>query len=146
MAMEINQAASGGYRVKDGSLMNVLVEKVEGFSERYSYRLVGATRGTTLLNEIQLAGREGYRVVPSEFMGNPSAKLETVILMERAAGSSRSYEYRLVSPTAEKLSGVLDDFVASGFVPVAFSILAAALERDGLHEDKDYVLLMEKGF
>ena len=98
MEKEINQAAAEGYRVKGGSFMNVLVEKVDDQSAKCNYRVIAVTRGTTLRDEIRQAGREGYRVVPSAVMGNPGSKLETVVVMEHSAEGSRSYRVPFCGP------------------------------------------------
>jgi hypothetical protein len=116
MEKELNEAAVDGYRVRGGSLMNVLVEKGES-PAKYSYRVIGAIRGATSQDEIRQAGREGFRVLTAAIMHNPGSKLELVFLMERSATGAHSYEYCFLDPT--HTADMLDGLQRGGFAPVA---------------------------
>jgi hypothetical protein len=119
---ELNEVAADGYRVKGGSLMNVLVEKGE-LPAKYSYRVIGAIRGATIQDEIRQAGREGFRVLTAAIMHNPSAKLEIVFLMERSATGAHSYEYALLDPT--HTADMLDDCGAVDSLPSRWCYMGA---------------------
>jgi hypothetical protein len=113
---ELNEAAAGGYRVKGGSFMNMLLEQSEG-SAKYSYRVLGAARGSTIREEIDAAARDGYRVLPSAIMANPSSKAEVVFVLERSNENPRAYKYAFVD--AEGPLVAVESKVQEGFTPVA---------------------------
>ena len=118
MEKEINEAAAEEYRVLGSALMNVFLMNGGDGSAKYSYRLIGATRGSTLAKEIQQAGEDGYRLMPSTIMGNPSARAETVLLMERAS-ASKSYDYDFVDPKSKTAALELAIQRKNGLSPVA---------------------------
>ena len=118
MEKEINEAAAEGYRVLGSALMNVLLIKGGEASAQYSYRLIGTSRGSTLAKEIQQAGQDGYRLMPSTIMGNPSARAETVLLMERAV-ISKAYDYDFVDAKSQTAALELATQKNNGLSPVA---------------------------
>ena len=98
--------------------MNVLLIKGGEASAQYSYRLIGTSRGSTLAKEIQQAGQDGYRLMPSTIMGNPSARAETVLLMERAV-ISKAYDYDFVDAKSQTAALELATQKNNGLSPVA---------------------------
>ena len=108
--------------------MNVLVEQADP-TAKFSYRVIGTRRANTAIEEIQQAGRDGYRMLPFAIMDNPSTKGEVVFLLERSTASASSYEYvHLVFGSHTFLDGL----VSKGFAP-------AALVYQG-----DYFILFER--
>jgi hypothetical protein len=89
-------------------------------------------RYATLKSEFIAAGRAGFRIVPRAVMGNQN---ETILVMERPAGSTKPYEYELIE-TDLKARETLDQTILpledQGFSPVSMF----------LHHK--YIIVMEK--
>jgi len=132
MEKELNETAAKGFRVTGASLMKVMLEEDQDQAGRLEYRLLAAVRYGTLKNEIVAAGREGFRIVPRAIMDNQQ---QTIIIMERAAGSTKPYEYELIE-TDLKTRDTLDQSILPleerGYVPI------------GMFLHHKYIILMEK--
>ena len=132
MERELNEAAAEGFRVTGASLMKVMLEEDRDSAGRLEYRLLAAVRYGTLKNEIIAAGREGFRIVPRAVMDNQQ---QTIIIMERAVGSTKPYEYELIE-TDLKTRDTLDQSIlpleAQGYVPI------------GMFLHHKYIVVMEK--
>jgi len=132
MEKELNETAAKGFRVTGASLMKVMLEENQDQAGRLEYRLLAAVRYGTLKNEIVAAGREGFRIVPRAIMDNQQ---QTIIIMERAAGSTKPYEYELIE-TDLKTRDTLDQSILPleerGYVPI------------GMFLHHKYIILMEK--
>ena len=134
MEKELNETAAKGFRVTAASLMKVMLEEDQDQAGRLEYRLLAAVRYGTLKNEIIAAGREGFRIVPRAIMANQQQQ-QTIIIMERAAGSTKPYEYELIE-TDLKTRDTLDQSILPleerGYVPI------------GMFLHHKYIILMEK--
>jgi len=132
MEKELNETAAKGFRVTGASLMKVMLEENQDQAGRLEYRLLAAVRYGTLKNEIVAAGREGFRIVPRAIMDNQQ---QTIIIMERAAGSTKPYEYELIE-TDLKTRDTLDQSILPleerGYVAI------------GMFLHHKYIILMEK--
>ncbi len=132
MEKELNETAAKGFRVTGASLMKVMLEEDQDQPGRLEYRLLAAVRYGTLKNEIIAAGREGFRIVPRAIMDNQQ---QTIIIMERTAGSTKPYEYELIE-TDLKTRDTLDQSILPleerGYVPI------------GMFLHHKYIILMEK--
>jgi hypothetical protein len=61
-----------------------------------AYRILAATRTSTMQSELQAAGRDGFRFV-AVMGGETAAGNEVVVLMEQSPDSAASYEYLLLA-------------------------------------------------
>ena len=67
---ELDQAAAMGFRVvmgspTSGAELAVLLERSEDGTEPYEYRLLATTRTSTMHKELNEAGSEGFRLLPT---------------------------------------------------------------------------------
>ena len=141
MQMELDFAAEKGFRVVAGSARGnseivLLLERPSDKAEKYQHKLIAATDTITFQREISEAARQGYRALPRTFFNKPHAMsvTEIVVIMERAPGATKRYEYKLLATTLtstlEKEWGLTE---LSGFHAAAMltrSELMILLERE----------------
>ncbi len=96
---EINFEASSGYRVKDAEVTGrknatLRFEKVAAPSEIYQYQLLHARTPGAMKKQLDQAGRDGFRLVPSTLMPDFAGVLSWV--MEKTPGNqTEQYDYRV---------------------------------------------------
>jgi hypothetical protein len=126
MQSEMDQAGKSGYRfvaVMGGSTaiggreVVVLMEKTEGDTMTYSYRLLATSKTSTLQKELQDAGDAGYGIVGQTVFESTFGGRETAAIVERRVGEDVvRYEYRLVATTkTSTLERELRDLAELGF-------------------------------
>jgi len=126
MQSEMDQAGTSGYRfvaVMGGSTaiggreVVVLMEKTEGDTMTYSYRLLATSKTSTLQKELQDAGDAGYSIVGQTVFESTFGGRETAAIVERRLGDDVvRYEYRLVATAkTSTLERELRDLAELGF-------------------------------
>lgn len=122
MQKELDEAASRGFRVLTGSPtstteMAVLLERVADPASAYQYRLLATTKIATMRKELDESAHVGYRLLPRTMTAKDGfVSVEVVMLMEKAHGSDKRYEYRLYATMSEKkMRGEIEKSEAEGF-------------------------------
>jgi len=138
MQSEMEQAGQSGYRfvaVMGGSTavggreVVVLMEKTEGDTTAYSYRLLATSKTSTLQKELQDAGDAGYSIVGQTIFESTFGGRETAAIVERRAGAEVvKYEYRLVATArTSTLERELRDLADQGFQALDLTVGQTAL-------------------
>ncbi len=126
MQSEMEQAGQAGYRfvavmggptAVGGREVVVLMEKTDGDTTTYSYRLLATSKTSTLQKELQEAGDAGYGIVGQTVFESTFGGRETAAIVERRAGVEVvKYEYRLVATArTSTLERELRDLAELGF-------------------------------
>lgn len=126
MQSEMEQAGKAGYRfvavmggatAVGGREVVVLMEKTDGDTTTYSYRLLATSKTSTLQKELQEAGDAGYGIVGQTVFESTFGGRETAAIVERRAGEEVvKYEYRLVATArTSTLERELRDLAELGF-------------------------------
>lgn len=137
METELNEAATKGYRVVSaspttGSEMLLFLERIATPPDTFVYRLLATTRISTMQNELNQLGIDGYRLLPqtvmlkgaagSRLLGNNRDNTELVLVAERAQKAGTRYEYRLLgTQRTATMQKEVSDAVAAGFVVVGMA-------------------------
>ena len=124
MQKELEEAAARGFRVVFGSPtagaeMAILMERVPEGSELYRYKLLATTRTKTMQKEINEMAAEGYRLLPRTIISKEQlfGGIEAILVLERAPGPVRRYEYKLFSTeSTSKLQKEVAEAEAEGYV------------------------------
>ncbi|MGH9861865.1 MAG: hypothetical protein ACRD35_00410 [Candidatus Acidiferrales bacterium] len=106
MQKELSQAAAAGYRVLTGSPtsgteMAIILEKVATPPNTYEYVLIATTRTSTMEKELNESAEKGFRLLPDTMISKPQmlGGIEIVVLMEKAPGPPKHYQYKLLATT-----------------------------------------------
>jgi hypothetical protein len=136
----LNAGAKEGFRLEFlsdafmDSQVGVLVSRTSAQSQgkatsdqpRFEYKVLGATKISTIRKELEDAATQGYelRGVTANSSLMPFSVSETIAVMEREAGQTRQkYEYRFLTAKREgTIQKELEASVAEGFHPVAMSV------------------------
>ena len=108
MESEMNRAAEDGYRFSQvmggetafGGQETVVAMARESsdFADRTEYRLLATSRTSTMHDELEAAGRGGYRYVGQTVFETSFGGEEVVVMLERERDrESVNYEYRLLA-------------------------------------------------
>ncbi len=141
MQMEVDYAAARGFYVVMGSSRGnseivLLMKRAPEKAEKRQYKLIATTDTVIFQQEIDEAGRQGYRAVPRTFINKPHVMsvTEIAVVMERSTEAARAYEYKLLATnltsTLEKEWSLAE---LSGFTAVAMltrAELMVLLERE----------------
>ncbi len=142
MEKELNEAAAEGYRFEGfmggdtafggSEVVSLLMRGEEAEGGRYSYRLLATSQTSTMQEEMQDAGRDGYsyrgQTVYSSLFGGE----EVVVIMERdEAGSPRLYDYQLLATSrTSTLETELNEVGQDGFRLVGITVGETAFGGD----------------
>jgi len=140
MQSEMEQAGQAGYRfvaVMGGSTavggreVVVLMEKTDGDTTTYSYRLLATSKTSTLQKELQEAGDAGYGIVGQTVFESTFGGRETAAIVERRAGEEVvKYEYRLVATArTSTLERELRDLAELGFQALDLTVVVITRRR-----------------
>jgi hypothetical protein len=138
---ELDYAAARGFRVAMGSSrgnseMVLLLERRSESDEKREYKLIATTETVTFQSEIDQAARQGFRAVPRTFITKPHAGsvTEIVVVMERAPGAAKRFEYKLLATTLtstlEKEWALAERQGYKGLAMLTRSELMVLLERE----------------
>jgi hypothetical protein len=144
---EVDIATSEGFRIvattSRGSGQVVLMRRTAEAGTDFSYRVLGTTRVDTMEKELNEIAEDGYCLIPGmtlardRIFGPP----EIVAFMERAPGSSRRCEYRLLGTSRTgTMEQELVTVEALGFELIDVTQaneLTAVLERERLPANTD---------
>ena len=133
MEREMNKTAERGYRFQGvmgggtafgGSELVTIMMRGASTVGRFSYRLLATNQTSTMQEEMQQAGNEGYdyrglTVYKSDFGGD-----ETIVIMEKDRDAAFvRYEYRLLATSrTSTLQKELTDAGQQGFESVGLSV------------------------
>ncbi len=136
---ELNAAAANGYRIVTRT-SGTLMEKVATPPEIYRYRVIKADvkwHKGKLVEEVNAAGAQGYRLLPSSVVFVPSGITKQLLSIDAMSGTDEfilekephphNYEYKLVSDKSSwsgSSSGQLD--LKDGFDLVGMEISSNA--------------------
>lgn len=122
-------AVMGGETAIGGKEVVVLMEKDPAGNGTYDYRLLAATRTSTLQKEIQEVGDSGFAVVGQTVFESLLGGKETAAIVERGStDKSARYEYRLVATSkTSTLERELQEAAADGFIAVDMTVGKTAL-------------------
>ena len=124
MQKELDEAAEQGFRIVMGSPtssweMAMLLERKAQPPDTYKYRLLATTRTGTMQKELNDAAKDGYRLLARTMIAKSQilGMVEVVLVLERAPGTDKRYEYKLLGTTsASKLQKEVAEAEADGFV------------------------------
>jgi len=122
-------AVMGGETAIGGKEVVVLMEKDSAGKATFDYRLLAATRTSTLQKEIQEVGDSGFAVVGQTVFESLLGGKETAAIVERGSdGTKVRYEYRLVATSkTSTLERELQEAAADGFTAVDMTVGKTAL-------------------
>lgn len=109
-------------------------------AQNHTYKVLATSKTSTMQKEMQEAGEAGYRFVA--VMGGETAigGKEVVVLMEKAAGSTDTYSYRLLATSkTSTLQKELQEAGDAGFVVVGQTVF------ESLFGGKETAAIVEKG-
>ena len=144
MQTELDEAAARGFRIVTGSPtsseITILLARVTEPPDTYQYRLLAASRVSTLQREIDEAAAQGFRLLPGTLMLKSASGFfggsEIVAVLEREPGVNHDYEYTLLATSfTSTLQRELTEATEAGFVVAALS---------GGRDDIEHIVVMER--
>ncbi len=104
MQKELDAAAELGFRIITAASsagqneMVLFLERVAQPPDTYKYQLLATTRTGTMEKELNLAAKDGFRLLPRTITAKEGMLTnEIVSVLERAPKSDKRYEYRLLA-------------------------------------------------
>ena len=106
MGKELDDAASRKYRVLSaagGVGFNEVIVVLQPSGGGYQYRLIATERTSTLLNELNAAGRDGYRILPRTVTTkrNPSPfnanDYELFVILQKSPDVATPVQYQVLA-------------------------------------------------
>lgn len=130
MQKELDQVAAQGFRVvvgspTSGTEMAIFLERVTEPPNTYQYKLLATTRTGTMQRELNEAAAAGFRLLPRTMIAKTEGfggGVEIVVLLEKAPGSTKRYDYKLLATTRtgtlqrEVSESIRDGYVIAGMV------------------------------
>ena len=125
---QLDEATNRGYCITGSSGIDPDVVNLEMNaepSERCEYRILTTDKVSSLENELNQAGAEGFRLIPHGFNERDTFVGHSVqTVLERTQGSAKPYNYRaLCTSRISTLQGELKQSSAAGFRVVPFAVL-----------------------
>ncbi len=128
MQKELDEAAAQGFRIITGSAlagqeMAIVLQRLPEGAEKCSYKLIATTNTGTMERELNLAAKEGYRLLPRTMSAKEGfLSKEIVVVLERnPAEKGHEYEYRLLATSRtgtlqkEMTQASAEGYTLSGF-------------------------------
>jgi hypothetical protein len=109
-------------------------------AQNHTYKVLATSKTSTMQKEMQEAGEAGYRFVA--VMGGETAigGKEVVVLMEKAAGNTNTYSYRLLATSkTSTLQKELQEAGDAGFAVVGQTVF------ESMFGGKETAAIVEKG-
>jgi hypothetical protein len=134
MQKEMSAAASDGYRFVDvmggetafgGNEVVTLMQRTATGTPQYEYRLLAASRTSTMQRELQDAADAGFDFVGQTVFESLFGGREVTMILERdtTAPSVARYEYRLVATSrTSTLQKELDQLGQAGYQALAMTV------------------------
>lgn len=139
MQKEMSAAAAEGYRFVDvmggetafgGNEVVTLMQRSASGTARYEYRLLAASRTSTMQTELQEAANAGFDFVGQTVFESLFGGKEVTIILERdtSAPAVARHEYRLVATSrTSTLQKELDQLGQAGYQALAMTVAKTAV-------------------
>lgn len=118
-------AVMGGETAVGGNEVVVLMEKAANDQTKYDYRLLAASRTSTLQKELQASADEGWEAVGQTVFQSAFGGEETVGILERSSEtpSTIKYDYRLIATSkTSTLEREIQRAADEGYQAVAMTV------------------------
>lgn len=142
MEKEMNEAAEAGYRFASvmggdtafgGSEVVVLMTRVPGGASSFGYRLLAASKTSTMQKEMQEAGDAGFEYRGQTVFKSTFGGKEVVVVLERDKNVAQPvrYEYRLLATKkTATLQKEVSEATAAGYAFVGMTVADTAIGGD----------------
>jgi hypothetical protein len=139
MEKEMRDAGAAGFRFAGtmggdtafgGNEVVVVMTRTGAAGPRYVYRLLATTKTSTMQNELQAAGAEGFEYRGQSIFSSMFGGKEVVVILEqdRDATSKDRWEYRLLATSkTSTMQRELSDTGAQGFEFVGMTVASTAM-------------------
>jgi hypothetical protein len=139
MEKEMREAGAAGFRFAGtmggdtafgGNEVVVVMTRAGAAGPRYVYRLLATTKTSTMQNELQAAGAEGFEYRGQSIFSSMFGGKEVVVILEqdRDATSKDRWEYRLLATSkTSTMQRELSDTGAQGFEFVGMTVASTAM-------------------
>ena len=139
MEKEMREAGAAGFRFAGtmggdtafgGNEVVVVMTRTGAAGPRYVYRLLATTKTSTMQNELQAAGAEGFEYRGQSIFSSMFGGKEVVVILEqdRDATSKDRWEYRLLATSkTSTMQRELSDTGAQGFEFVGMTVASTAM-------------------
>jgi hypothetical protein len=122
-------AVMGGETAIGGKEVVVLMEKTEGETDTYGYRLLATSKTSTLQKEMQEAADAGFFVVGQTVFESLFGGKETAAIAEKAGSAAgERYEYKLVATSkTSTMEKELKEMAEAGYQAIDLTVGKTAL-------------------
>jgi len=139
MEKEMRDAGAAGFRFAGtmggdtafgGNEVVVVMTRTGAAGPHYVYRLLATTKTSTMQNELQAAGAEGFEYRGQSIFSSMFGGKEVVVILEqdRDATSKDRWEYRLLATSkTSTMQRELSDTGAQGFEFVGMTVASTAM-------------------
>ena len=139
MEKEMREAGAAGFRFAGtmggdtafgGNEVVVVMTRTGAAGPHYVYRLLATTKTSTMQNELQAAGAEGFEYRGQSIFSSMFGGKEVVVILEqdRDATSKDRWEYRLLATSkTSTMQRELSDTGAQGFEFVGMTVASTAM-------------------
>ena len=139
MEKEMREAGAAGFRFAGtmggdtafgGNEVVVVMTRTGAAGPHYVYRLLATTKTSTMQNELQAAGAEGFEYRGQSIFSSMFGGKEVVVILERdrEATSKDRWEYRLLATSkTSTMQRELSDTGAQGFEFVGMTVASTAM-------------------
>jgi hypothetical protein len=137
MEREMNDHGAAGYRFVTvmggetgfgGKEVVVLMQKGGDVTGKYRYKLLAASRTSTLQKELNDAAIDGYDYVGQSVFESMFGGEEIVSIVERGAGAESEFVYKLVATSrTSTLQREVDELAGEGFQALGLTVGKTAL-------------------
>ena len=137
MQKEMQEAGDAGYRfvavmggetAVGGKEAVVLMEKAQGETGTYSYRLLATNKTSTLQKELQEAADAGFIVVGQTVFESLFGGKETAAIVEKSAASTDRFEYKLLATSkTSTMEKELKELADAGYQATGLTVGKTAL-------------------
>ena len=139
MEKEMRDAGAAGFRFAGtmggdtafgGNEVVVVMTRTGAAGPRYVYRLLATTKTSTMQQELQAAGAEGFEYRGQSIFSSMFGGKEVVVILEqdRDATSKDRWEYRLLATSkTSTMQRELSDTGAQGFEFVGMTVASTAM-------------------
>jgi hypothetical protein len=137
MQKEMQEAGDAGFRFVSvmggetaigGNQVVVLMGKMQGDSNTYSYRLLATSKTSTLQKELQEVSDAGFSVVGQTVFESLFGGKETAAIVEKVGKGGDRFEYKLVATSkTSTLEKELKELADAGFEAIDLTVGKTAL-------------------
>ena len=137
MQKEMQEAGEAGFRFVSvmggetaigGNQVVVLMSKMQGDTNTYSYRLLATSKTSTLQKELQEASDAGFSVVGQTVFESLFGGKETAAIVEKGGKGTERFEYRLVATSkTSTLEKELKELADAGYEAIDLTVGKTAL-------------------